>query len=318
MRAAGAGTWPKHGWLGLALVAIAWPLSWGLEGLRTHLLFAPQWFGYVLVVDAWTLRRTGTSALTRSRADFALRFALSAPIWWLFEALNLRLRNWEYLGRERFTDLEYFLLASISFSTVLPAVLGTAELVSSMIRCPSIIRCQSNSSPLRIPRRKPGDAKGRRIALAPYYRRAPYHRRGPRLRVTRAFEIGCFAVGLAMLAALLVWPRAAYPFAWTSLVLLVEPLCRWTGRRSLGDELSRGDWRRWIALWGGGLVCGFFWELWNFYAYPKWIYHVPGVEFWKLFEMPALGYLGYLPFALELQLLAWLCAPRAGAWEPRR
>jgi len=47
-------------------------------------------------------------------------------------------------------------------------------------------------------------------------------------------------------------------------------------------------------------MCGFFWEMWNFLAYPKWIYHTPGVEFLYIFEMPLLGYLGYIPFSFEL------------------
>lgn len=36
-----------------------------------------------------------------------------------------------YLGVEQFSDLEYALLASIAFSTVMPAVFGTAEWVRS-------------------------------------------------------------------------------------------------------------------------------------------------------------------------------------------
>ena len=38
-----------------------------------------------------------------------------------------------------------------------------------------------------------------------------------------------------------------------------------------------------------------FWEMWNFYSLPKWTYVIPYVGFWKVFEMPLLGYLGY-PF----------------------
>jgi hypothetical protein len=53
----------------------------------------------------------------------------------------------------------------------------------------------------------------------------------------------------------------------------------------------------------GALICGFFWELWNYYSYPKWIYHTPGAEFLRIFEMPLLGYGGYLPFAWELYAL---------------
>jgi hypothetical protein len=31
------------------------------------------------------------------------------------------------------------------------------------------------------------------------------------------------------------------------------------------------------------------------------------VGFLKIFEMPVLGYLGYLPFALELYAMYWFC-----------
>ena len=55
-----------HGWVGLALISVAWPLNWALPGMRTHLLFFPLWLGYALAVDALVLRRRGTSLLTRS------------------------------------------------------------------------------------------------------------------------------------------------------------------------------------------------------------------------------------------------------------
>ena len=55
----------------------------------------------------------------------------SVPAWWLFEAINRRTGNWEYLGSNAFTDLEYYLLCTISFSTVMPAVFETAELARS-------------------------------------------------------------------------------------------------------------------------------------------------------------------------------------------
>ena len=265
---------PRHGWAGLALITVVWPLNWGLEGMRTHLLFAPLWLGYVLVVDGLTARRSGSSLLLRDRRTFWALFVVSAPVWWLFELFNLRLRNWEYLGRDQFTDLEYFALASISFSTVMPAVLGTAELVRTL----------------------------------PWVERLA---RGPVLRPTGRLEAGLVVTGLAMLAALLLWPRLFFPFVWTSLVFLLEPLARRLGRRTLLDDLARGDWRGWMSLWAAGLVCGFFWEMWNVASYPKWVYHIPGVGFWKVFEMPLLGYLGYLPFTLELFLVAQLVLPRA-------
>jgi hypothetical protein len=53
--------------------------------------------------------------------------------------------------------------------------------------------------------------------------------------------------------------------------------------------------------------------MWNYWSWPKWIYHTPGVQFLHVFEMPLLGYGGYVPFALELFGLMnflWRRAPR--------
>ncbi len=65
------------------------------------------------------------------------------------------------------------------------------------------------------------------------------------------------------------------------------------------------------ACWPSGtLFTGFFWEMWNYYSLPKWVYHVPYVGFWKIFEMPALGYLGY-PF-FGLIVFTWTSIVLAG------
>ena len=36
----------------------------------------------------------------------------------------------------------------------------------------------------------------------------------------------------------------------------------------------------------------------------------PGANFWHVFEMPLIGYIGYLPFGLELHALVHLLFPR--------
>lgn len=258
-----AGTLPRRFWLGLTLVAVFWPLNWLLtHSLRTAYLFFPLWLGYILVVDGLVWRRCGTSLFSRNPRAFVGLFLVSAPAWWLFEVLNWRLQNWQYLGREQFSDLTFAILSSISFSTVIPAVFSTAELVSSARWLPT--------------------AKGLVIR--------------PTLRVTVSF----FLIGLLFLALMLLWPRYFFPFMWLSIFFLLEPINVWSGNRSLSAYTAVGNWRPIIALWLGGLICGFFWELWNLYAYPKWIYHIPFVGFWHVFEMPLLGYGGYLPFTMEL------------------
>jgi hypothetical protein len=268
--------WPAHGWVGVILIAVCWPLNWTLPGVRTAYLFFPLWFGYILVVDVLAWRHAGNSLWSRSRKNFVLLFVVSAPVWWLFELINLRTGNWEYLGQALFSPLQFNLLSTISFSTVIPAVFETAELMRSF-------------------------GWMERFAS------------GPRIPATRGMFAGLFVIGLAMFSAMLVWPKIFYPFTWTALVFILEPINHWTARPYFLKELCEGDWRTLIALCVGALVCGLFWETWNYYSFPKWIYHIPGLAFLPIFEMPLLGYGGYIPFALELYALKnflWPNGPR--------
>src|SRR5437867_8353910 len=114
--------WCAQGAAGLGLLAVCWPLNWTLPGMRTAYLFFPLWLGYILVVDALVLARSGTSLWRRSRRDFVLLFVASSPVWWIFEVINERTANWEYLGSDTFTQFEYYALCTVSFSTVMPAV----------------------------------------------------------------------------------------------------------------------------------------------------------------------------------------------------
>lgn len=255
--------WPLYGWIGLGLLLCSWILNWSLTGLRTHILFFPLWLGYCLFIDACVFKRKKTSLITRSLKYYIFLFFISAPAWWLFELINLRTENWLYTGREHFNNLEYFLHASLNFSTVLPAVFGTAEFVST-------------------------------------FKWIKQLKKGPIISTNRASTVILFILGWLMLVCLLIWPRYFYPCVWLSVYFLIDPLNTWLKNRSLIQYTHLCDWRPVLSLWCGCLICGFFWEMWNFYSFPKWIYQVPFVDFFHIFEMPVLGYLGYLPFSLEL------------------
>jgi hypothetical protein len=264
---------PLHGWFGLLLVALFWPLNWLLPGMRTAYLFFPLWLGYILTVDALVSRRTGSSLWTRSRRNFVLLFVASAPIWWLFESINERTGNWEYQGSNTFTGFKYYFWCTISFSTVMPAVFETAELVRSFAWVSKI-------------------------------------KAGVRLRSTARVNVSLLLTGLTALALTLAWPKTFYPLVWVAVVLILEPFNFWLRRDHFLQWLDRGDWRPIISLSMGALICGFFWEMWNYYSWPKWVYHTPGAQFLHIFEMPLLGYGGYVPFALELFALKSLLLPR--------
>jgi hypothetical protein len=265
-----------QGRLGLLLIAVCWPLNWTLSGTRTAYLFFPLWLGYILAVDALVYRRTGSSLWSRSRRGFILLFVLSAPAWWLFEVINNRTGNWEYLGAGGFTLLENNALSTLCFSTVMPAVFETAELARTFRWVKSLRPCARVPDTLRV-------------------------------------NAGLWLAGLIMLALTLAWPRFFYPFVWISLAFILEPMNRWLRRPHLLEWLAEGDWRPVVSLAVGALICGFFWEMWNEWSWPQWVYHTPGANVLHVFKMPLPGYGGYIPFALELFALKnflWPGRPR--------
>lgn len=118
-----------------------------------------------------------------------------------------------------------------------------------------------------------------------------------------------FITGIMLLIALLIWPRYGMAFMWVSLFFLVSPVNYLLGRPSLMRYTAAQDWRMVLVLFSAALVCGFFWEMWNMYSWPKWVYTFPYLNQYKIFEMPLAGYLGYLPFGLEVWALTAFLYP---------
>lgn len=252
---------PLRLWFGLLLIIVFWYLNWTLTGLRTQWAFSPMWLGFALTVDALVYIRKGSSLFSRNKLAYIGLFFLSIPVWWLFELFNSQTHNWFYVGREHFTDLEFFLYASLNFSTVIPAVFGSSELISTFLKK------QNNGLVI-----KDGPKTGYIFII----------------------------IGILLLLLLIAFPRVFYVFIWMIVFFLVEGINVLVRNESIHTFVSKGNWKPIFSLWIGCLICGFFWEMWNYYSYPKWVYDVPGVNFLHIFEMPLLGYLGYIPFSLEL------------------
>ena len=119
-------SFPGHGLGGLAVILAASGLT-ALDVRSIKLYLTPiAWTGYILAVDGavWSIR--GRSWLRSEPGRFAWAALLSIPLWLVFEAYNLRLKNWVYVGlpeRGWMRILGYVW----SFATIWPAVLVTAE-----------------------------------------------------------------------------------------------------------------------------------------------------------------------------------------------
>ena len=91
------------------------------------------WFGYIFLVDAIIYKLKGHSLIMSRKEQFVKALLLSALIWWIFELINLKTLNWNYGINTygRLFSLFGIIKASIAFSTVLPAVIETLELVKT-------------------------------------------------------------------------------------------------------------------------------------------------------------------------------------------
>src|ERR1700736_2438698 len=89
---------PAYGWVGLALLAFAeWLMFRGVEPVATF--FTPiAWSAYILIADAAVFALSGRSRLHDAPMVLAKMAFLSIPLWLIFEAYNLRLQNWTYVG----------------------------------------------------------------------------------------------------------------------------------------------------------------------------------------------------------------------------
>ena len=251
---------PYRGLLGLLLIAIAWPLSQQIS----QNLFFPLWLGFILLVDGLVLRRTGTSLVVRSPKIMVAMFIVASPYWWAFEGINQITQNWVYVTptEEDSGGLVGVIQASLSYSTVVPAVFEVSELIGSF-----------------------GFIK--RFA------------RLPSLVLSRPQIILAGVFGLGSLVTMLIWPTYLFPMTWLCLFFIFDPINNLTGRPSIIAQVKNGDYRTVVAFALGALVCGFFWEMWNRDASVSWEYNIGYLDFARIFQMPLLGYGGYLPFGLE-------------------
>ena len=107
-------------------------------------------------------------------------------------------------------------------------------------------------------------------------------------------------IGLFSLILPFVLPKYTYPLVWLSMFFLLDPINYLNKSDSIIKRIKEGKSQLFFTLMFGALICGFFWEFWNYWAPSKWFYNIPFLGFFKIFEMPLLGYFGYLPFGLSL------------------
>lgn len=261
---------PAWFWPGVVLCLASWAVAWGLipAGSLTRFAFVPQWWGFILALDGVVYRRTGgTSLLARHPGGLLAVAGVSCVSWYFFEYLNYFVgSNWYYPHNALFSQAGYLLWFGLAYTTVLPSIFTVYTLLTTF-------------APLRT-----------------------RYSAGPRIALSRGAWERVLLLGLVTLGLLIVWPAPLFPVLWLSPLMIVAASLMLTSRWTPFTPLKRGDWTPLALI---ALACALNYlvgEMWNFYSTAEnpnfWKYDVPYVNDPKLFEMPVLGFFGYLPFGV--------------------
>jgi len=257
----------KYGFIGILLIVLV-EVNFFLkiEPLATW-YFPLVWYGYILVIDSLVYMLKKRSLISNRYRRFLGMVIISALFWYVFEVFNVSIKNWDYAGTAALGEWKE-VFGFISFSTVLPAMFETVELIRA----------------LRLFERVKLDKK---------------------YRVTKRFLYSMMGIGVVCFAAPLFFPNYTFPLVWLSFFFILDPINYLHRQPSIVGHLKDRKLAIPLSLLVAGIVLGFLWEFWNYRAVIKWTYDVPFVGFFKLFEMPVLGYLGYFPFSFELYTMYW-------------
>jgi len=275
--------YPAYGWIGLISLAVAeWLMFRGVEPVATF--FTPiAWTAYALIADAAVFAIRGHSRLRDAPRQFVKMALLSIPLWLIFEAYNLRLGGWTYVGDLPLSLPLRWAAYGWAFATIWPGIFLTADLIESFGWW---------------------DAPARPIIFSP------------------ATQKALVTLGAVLLLVPVIMPRSIGSFlfgaVWVGFIFLLDPINFRLGLPSFEADLASGRLGRFFSFLVSGFVCGLLWEFWNFWAAAKWNYIFPIMQKEKIFEMPVLGYLGFLPFALECFVMYYFAAWLLGWEKPLR
>ncbi|MBC8182463.1 hypothetical protein H8E88_15295 [candidate division KSB1 bacterium] len=257
-----------YGWTGVFIILAAEILLF-LNFEPVKIFFTPiAWTGYILFIDAVLYKLNGSSYLMNRRKEFLFMLLMSLICWLIFEAYNIHLQNWKYINLP-----ENMLIRLVgygwSFITITPGIILTSELIDSWEIFDRI--------------------KIKKFAIS---------------KLTLNFWV---IIGALFLIIPVFLPRsyAQYLFVliWIGFVFLLDPINSYLGKHSLFVDLRDGKINKLLSLFLSGIICGFLWEFWNYWALTKWIYTLPFLENPRIFEMPLAGFLGFLPFAVECYVM---------------
>jgi hypothetical protein len=273
-------SFPRWGWLGAFLLVTPLIFLWGhFSGpkLLLHWAWIPVFWGYTFLMDAWLYVRSGGKSILKNSPKEMIAIGIAAMGgWMLFEYLNFFVDdNWYYPNGDSIPHEEFLLYAIVGSSGLIPVIFVIYRLLNTF---PNIRNKYSH---------------GPAIVLKNWHVNV----------LLAVFMTGMFLISF--------FPDQLFGLLWIApmaiLALVLDKIGLWTPFTGL----KTGNWSPLLKYTLTYLVYGLSLECLNYFSalHPTgqplithtpavWVYSIPYVNYGYLFEMPLLGYIGYLPFGV--------------------
>lgn len=266
-------------WIGLVIWSVSLFLLWGrFDGMTWYYKYIDiqLWWSFAAMLDGWAYTRNYGDSLMGTRPRELIGIAVASVMgWMIFEYFNFFVnRNWYYPEGSQIPPVEFFCYSMFASTSVFPISFEFYSLFNTF----------------------------------PVFK--DKYTQGPKIVLPAWVKTSLFIISFSAMFILYFFPNETFFLVWFApliiFALLLSKFEIWTPF----TPLKNGNWSPLLLIALSWVASGFFVECWNYFSGSHtdgvlatnntlyWAYSVPFVNVAHLFEMPILGYMGYLPYGV--------------------
>jgi len=270
---------PSWFWIGGIVWIVSVILLWSKRAIFDadfKILDIFIWWGFSIMIDGIVYARSGGNSLIGRRPKELVGIATASVTgWMIFEYFNFFVNyNWYYPNGDQLPSYEFLVYSMVASTAVFPISFELYGLFNTF---------KGFSTKY---------SDGIKISLPKW--------------VGTALMLVCFA-GMFLTP---FFPNDLFFIVWVAPLIILSVLLGRFGIWTPFTQVKKGDWSPLLLLALSWVAAGFCVECWNYFSGTHidgvlqtentlyWAYSVPYVNVLHVFEMPLLGFLGYLPYGV--------------------
>ena len=265
-------------WIGLtvnipSLIILFTKIGYPLFVARYGYIFV--FASFLFIIDGWVYKRTGGYSFVHDEPLRLLFVAVSSSISWLFyEYLNFfLLDNWVYPNGAMISKFAFNVYAIVGAATLIPVVFEVYLLIRTF----------------------------------PFFKER--YQNGPKIALPVWFRAVLLVVMVVLMYFLPYYPFQLFFFTWLGPSLILAIILSFTNTWSPFTPIKDGNWTPMMLVCLADFAQGFLWEGVNYFSASHspffspvpgyWTYSIPYVNVLHIFEMPLLGFWGYVAYGMN-------------------